>query len=244
MAEELPVEMGGPALIRDLNAYESLLRVIMSRRSIRRYDPRPVPEEDVMRILEAARWAPSGANIQPWAFILVEEAERRRVIAELLIEEGRYLAEKDRRFPAYERSYHLDVPLYLVIACDRRAKRVFPQTEPFPVDITLYMSVSAAIMNIHLAATALGLGTVWYTVEAPTEEKLKEFLEIPESFFIPSLTPLGYPLQRRLSARRALDRLVHRERLDLSKTRDDATMEHLFTRKMTASVMGGKPVDH
>ncbi|MFQ5693729.1 MAG: nitroreductase family protein [Nitrospinota bacterium] len=244
MTEKFPVEIEGPPLVRDVGAYENLLRVIKRRRSIRRFDPRPVPEEDLMRVLEAARWAPSGANIQPWAFIVVEEAERRRTVAELLIEEGRYLREKDPRFPAYDRRYHLDVPLYLVVACDGRARRAFPQTEPFPVDLTLYMSVSAAIMNLHLAAAALGLGTVWYTVEAPTEAKLKDLLGIPESFFIPSLTPLGYPLQHRASARRPLERMVHRERLDLSAVRDDATMETLFTRKMTASVMGGKPVDH
>ena len=244
MADQLPAEVEGPALVRDLDAYNSLLQVIKSRRSIRRFDTRPVPEEDLMRVLEAGRWAPSGANIQPWAFILVEEAERRRVVAELLMEEGRYLREKDPRFPAYDRRFHMDVPLYLVFACDHRAKQAFPQTEPFPVDITLYMSVSAAIMNVHLAAAALGLGTIWYTVEEPTEKRLKELLDIPESFFIPSLTPLGYPLQRRASARRSLDRMVHREKLDLTKTRNDETMENLFTRKMTASVMGGKPVDH
>jgi nitroreductase len=244
MEEGTPIEIEGPALVRDPGAYDSLMRVIQSRRSIRRYDPRPVPQEDLERVLEAARWAPSGANIQPWAFIVVEEAERRRAVAELLMEEGRYLSEMDPRFPAYERSYHLNVPMYLIVACDDRAKQVFPQTEPFPVDITLYMSVSAAIMNIHLAAAALGLGTVWYTVEEPTEEKLKEMLGIPDYFFIPSLTPLGYPTQSRSSARRPLERMVHREKMDLSKIRDDELMGSLFTRKMTATVMGGKPVDH
>ncbi len=244
MTDQGPEEVAGPALVRDLEAYENLLSVIRGRRSIRRYDSRPVPEEDLMRVLEAGRWAPSGANIQPWAFLVVEDAERREVIAELLIEEGRYLHRKDPRFPAYERGYHRDVPMYLIFACDHRAKRVFPQTEPFPVDITLYMSVSAAIMNVHLAAAALGLGTVWYTVEEPTEVKLKQFLGIPDSFFIPSLTPLGYPLQSRSSARRPLERMVHRERMDGVKARGDEVMENLFTRKMTALVMGGKPVDH
>ena len=69
MADQLPAEVEGPALVRDLDAYNSLLQVIKSRRSIRRFDPRPVPEEDLMRVLEAGRWAPSGANIQPWAFL-------------------------------------------------------------------------------------------------------------------------------------------------------------------------------
>ena len=110
---------------------------------------------------------------------------------------------------------------------------------------TLYtITEAAAIMNVHLAAAALGLGTVWYTVEEPTEKELKKLLGIPDSFFIPSLTPLGYPLQGRSSARRPLERMVHRERMDLSNARRDDLMENLFTRKMTAMVMGGKPVDH
>ena len=128
MSKSVPEEAGGPVLRRDLKSYESLMNVIRSRRSIRRFDPKPVPEEDLVRILEAGRWAPSGANIQPWAFIVVEESDRRRAIAELLIEEERYLRRKDPRFPAYDRRFHLDVPLFLIFACDHRAKRVFPQT--------------------------------------------------------------------------------------------------------------------
>ena len=127
------------------------------------------------------------------AFIVVEESDRRRAIAELLIEEERYLRRKDPRFPAYDRRFHLDVPLFLIFACDHRAKRVFPQTEPFPVDITLYMSISVAIMNVHLAAAALGLGTIWYTVEEPSAIELKKLLGIPDDFFfrasLPSVTP-------------------------------------------------------
>ena len=84
MSKSVPEEAGGPVLRRDLKSYESLMNVIRSRRSIRRFDPKPVPEEDLVRILETGRWAPSGANIQPWAFIVVEESDRRRAIAELL----------------------------------------------------------------------------------------------------------------------------------------------------------------
>ncbi len=69
-------------------------------------------------------------------------------------------------------------------------------------------------------------------------------LRIPDDFFIPSLTPLGYPLQSRTSARRPLERVMHRERMDLGKVRDGKVMEELSSRKMTALVMGGKPIDH
>ena len=114
MSKSVPEEAGGPVLRRDLKSYESLMNAIRSRRSIRRFDPKPVPEEDLVRILETGRWAPSGANIQPWAFIVVEESDRRRAIAELLTEEERYLRRKDPRFPAYDRRFHLDVPLFLI----------------------------------------------------------------------------------------------------------------------------------
>ena len=68
------------------------------------------------------------------------------------------------------------------------------------MDITLYMSISAAIMNVHLAAAALGLGTIWYTVEEPSAIELKKLLGIPDDFFSEPHS-LGYPVQSRTSAR-------------------------------------------
>ena len=58
--------------------YDTLLKIIKSRRSIRKYKSDPVSLEDVMKVLEAARWAPSGNNSQPWEFVVVRDPGKRR----------------------------------------------------------------------------------------------------------------------------------------------------------------------
>ena len=57
--------------------YDGLLELVKTRRSIRRFKPEPVPDEYINRIIEAARWAPSGFNSQPWEFVVVKKPELR-----------------------------------------------------------------------------------------------------------------------------------------------------------------------
>ena len=66
--------------------YGSLLSLIKKRRSIRRYEPEPVPMEDVMKVLDAARWAPSGDNSQPWEFVVIRDPEKLNQVMDILIE--------------------------------------------------------------------------------------------------------------------------------------------------------------
>ena len=63
--------------------YDQLLELAKLRRSIRRFKPDPVPEEDIEKIIEVARWAMSGANAQPWEFVVVKRPELRAKIFEL-----------------------------------------------------------------------------------------------------------------------------------------------------------------
>ncbi len=64
--------------------YESLLELVKKRRSIRKFKPEPIPDEYVGKIIEAARWAPSGANSQPWEFIVIKKQELRDRFVELI----------------------------------------------------------------------------------------------------------------------------------------------------------------
>ena len=66
--------------------YESLLELVKKRRSIRKFKPDPIPDECVDKIIEVARWAPSGANSQPWEFIVIKKQELRNKIVELVTE--------------------------------------------------------------------------------------------------------------------------------------------------------------
>ena len=63
--------------------YDSLLELVKKRRSIRRFKPDPIPDENIEKIIEVARWAPSGFNMQPWEFVVVKKAELRSKITEL-----------------------------------------------------------------------------------------------------------------------------------------------------------------
>jgi nitroreductase len=66
--------------------YESLLDLVKKRRSIRRFKPDPVADGDIEKILEVARWAPSGFNMQPWEFVVVKKAELRKHIVDIIKE--------------------------------------------------------------------------------------------------------------------------------------------------------------
>ena len=64
--------------------YDGFLKLIKSRRSIREIKPDPVPDEYIEKILEAARWAPSGFNMQPWEFVVVRDPDLKRGIKQIV----------------------------------------------------------------------------------------------------------------------------------------------------------------
>ena len=66
--------------------YDTLLKLVKKRRSIRRFKPDPIPNEYIEKIIEVARWAPSGFNMQPWEFIVVKKPELRRKVVEFVTE--------------------------------------------------------------------------------------------------------------------------------------------------------------
>ena len=164
---------------------------IASRRSIRVYEPKPIPSEDLKTILEAARLAPSAANRQPWHLVVVRDPQRKRLLASACSEQ-RFIAEADVviagvAFPAQsQRWYNIDVAI--------------------------------AMENLVLAAASLGYGTCW--IGAFREAAVKELLGIPEDGRVIALTPLGIPAEHPAARERkpdaqlfSLDR--YGQRLDL-----------------------------
>jgi nitroreductase len=165
--------------------------LIKGRRSIRRYEHRPVPEELVRQLLEAAMAAPSASNLQPWHFILVT---RRDLLDELA-----------ERHP-YARMLG-DAPLCIVPCGDL-------DLVPDGVSGDFWIQdLSAASQNLLLAATALGLGAVWCGVHPRPErvDMVREVLSIPLRVVPLCLIPVGFPAERK-SPRTQYDPLrVHRD---------------------------------
>ncbi len=146
-----------------------LMEVIRKRRSVRRYKPDPVPEEDIEYVLEAARLAPSWANTQCWHFVVVTDEDVKKEVAQAG-NGNRWIA----RAPV------------IIVAC---ADPTGPGTRD---DIPNYLvDMGIAIEHLILAATERGLGTCW--IGAFHESKVKEALGVPGNIRVVASTPLGYP---------------------------------------------------
>ena len=148
-----------------------VMEAIRTRRSVRSYDSRPIPDEVMERLKDSLRLAPSACNYQPWKFILVTDPELKRALAK---------ASMDQHFIA-------EAPL-IVVGCgfpDRAYKHMGGYGNSTDVDLAI------ALDHLTLAAVAEGLGTCW--IGAFHEEQMKKLLNIPAGVKPVALTPVGYP---------------------------------------------------
>lgn len=125
-----------------------LMEVISHRVSCRSYKPDPVPEAHLIKILEAARLAPSACNAQPWRFGVVRDAETRRRI----VEEG--------FLPGASMKWALDAPVHIVVGMERSLITHRLGAAISGIDYP-WVDIGIAGEHLVLAATALGLGTCW-----------------------------------------------------------------------------------
>ena len=170
-----------------------VLEAIKGRRSIRAFKSEDVPPEIVEKLIDAARWAPSAGNIQPWEFIIVRNPEIKRNLAKA----------------ALNQSFIEEAPVVIVVCADE-----IRSSQGYGVrGKTLYciQDAAAATQNIHLAAYSLGLGTCW--VGAFNEEEARKILEIPQGVRPVAIIPVGYPAEKPSARnRRPLNQIVHYEK--------------------------------
>jgi len=189
---------------------EALLEVMKSRRHNGRVKEDPVPDEHVKKLLGAACWAPSGNNSQPWEFIVVKTPETKAKIREILEGPAR---------PGSSPSPPVDPPVIIVVCGDTRLRESYP--ENVNRQEVFYSSLAAAIQNLHLAATALGLATSWGTVRESGMAALRDLLDLPVELEIVALVRLGYPQETPApKARRPVEETVHYEKFNRARLRD------------------------
>jgi nitroreductase len=148
-----------------------VFEAIKGRRSIRKFKPKEVEMEFIEKLLTAACWAPSGGNIQPWKFIVVED----RMILDMVhkISPG----------------YFGETPLAILICSDKARAHTVGGT--MGRDYLSIADCAMATENLVLAAYALGLGTC--IVKSFSHAAMKEILEIPEGIEPELLVVVGYP---------------------------------------------------
>jgi F420 biosynthesis protein FbiB-like protein len=171
------------------------------RRSIRRFKPDPVDRELITQVLEAARLAPSGSNVQPWKFVVVRSAQKRDSLCEAAYDQPMFreapvvvVALGDRK--VFKKRLRRGKELVDIGAVDasimETVGRVYGarQKDPADVDRTILANCMIAIDHLTLAATSLGLGSCW--VMLMKVDEVARVLQIPDHMFPVAMIPIGY----------------------------------------------------
>ena len=225
-------------------SYEDLLAVAKTRRSVRSYKPDAVvPMEKVMEILEVARWTPSGANTQPWEFILVRDKGKLSDVAKVFKDQELRYNLIAPHFPHPPQDYHKDVSTYVAVCSDDRFKAVYPRGEPSASAIFL-LSIGACIQNIVLAATSLGIACAFVTpaFEEQAHKELKEIFGLPKYMTVHALVPFGSAATaNQVTPRRPLENMVHHDQFDQTRLRgDEMTDPATYFQSLVRSFQSGK----
>ncbi len=164
--------------------FVNLIEIIKQRQSIRLYERRSIPENDLLQVIDAARYAPTARGEEPWEFIIVTRRDCLGKIAEIT-DHGKFIKDASACCVVLCR----DTKYYLEDGC-------------------------AATQNILLAATALGIDSCWVAGDKKAyASKILEYFDVPHGFHLVSLIALGYRIsdvQRR--KRRLLGEVLHREK--------------------------------
>jgi nitroreductase len=165
-----------------------VFEAIKNRRSIRKFEQKAVEKEKLMKVLEAARLAPSAMNRQPYVFIVTSDEEKIKKISSAC-------------------NQIWDAPIIIVICALPEKAWVRDDGEEY------WKADSAVAMNtLSLQACEEGLGTCW--IAAFNEEKIKEILGIENEARVVAMTPLGYPAEKKgpISNRKSVSELVRYEK--------------------------------
>ena len=177
---------------------------LYTQRAIRRWKDEPVPEELIWRVIEAGTKAPSGSNLQPWRFIVIQEAETRAALAaelrkglenpglQQMIENAIKSGTRGDRLMmtgAQSLFENLAQAPVFIVPCLYQVQSPTPDASTLLAGSSIYQ----AVQNILLAARALGLGTVMTTFQGAVDGVLRERCGIPAEATPAAIIPMGFP---------------------------------------------------
>jgi len=169
-----------------------VFEAIIERRSIRAFEKKTVSEEQIEKLVEAARHAPSAGNLQPWEFVIVREPQIKHLLS----------------VAALNQTFIEEAPVVIVVcANEARSDRGYGSRG---VNLYCIQDTAAATQNMLLAACAMRLGSCW--VGAFREEMVSKALKTPTHVRPIAIIPIGYPSERpALRKKRPITDIVHQE---------------------------------
>lgn len=195
-----------------------IIGLLKNRRSIREYTPKNVSEKVLDVILEAASWAPSAHNAQPWRFIVIRDSALKLKLAEAMARRWKRdlakngVSERDCESLARASVERFSSAPIVIVSCLTMVEmNHYPDKRRLRIEsIMAVQSVAAAIENMLLAAHAMGLGACWFCASLFCMETIRKVLKLPPDFEPQALITLGYPADRPSPPlRKPLKEIVH-----------------------------------
>ncbi len=186
-----------------MDEVQSLFDIMYNRRSVRHYQEEKIVEPDkIIMLLKAAMAAPSACNLQPWEFIIVNEKDRVNTLKECIDNSnGRYY----------------NAPAAFIVCGN---------TSYLPWEGKGEMDCSAAIENILLAATVMGIGTVW--IGAFDEESIRRNFDIPGHVAVNSIVLFGYPAEEKVPRTQYTEEAVYWNKYDVQREHCQRSIDMRF----------------
>jgi len=178
------------------------------RKTVRKFDKKEVPMDDILHCIEVAKEAPSGMNSQPWRFLIIRNAEVKKKLRELCEKAEKNFHEKvadknlgkwmEKRNITWKKNFIEDAPLLLLVFSWKAA--------PYFIQSTWLM-----LGYLLLALEERGLATVTYTPPNPRE--IEKFLEVDDDYKLEVILPVGYSAdEKRREGRRDVKEMIYMER--------------------------------
>jgi nitroreductase len=189
----------------------SLYDAMRTTRAVRRLRPDPIPDDVLRRVIEAATWAPSGGNRQPWRIVAVRDPEKKRRLRDLykgpwdryvrgqrraleaLAPEVRTRGERALRAADYLAEHLNDAPVILIFCFNPELLAITDLSLGRP-SVVGGGSVYPAVQNLLLACRAEGLGCVLTTLLCLAEAEIRPMIELPDPWATCAFVPVGYPI--------------------------------------------------
>ena len=190
-----------------------LYEAMSTLRAVRRLRPDPIPDDVLERVLQAACWAPTGGNQQPWKVVVVKDPATKAGLQEVYRPEwqsysagfvARMEGQPDEVVDAWRRvvaagdhlADHMHETPALLVFCANPAAMAITDAQLDRVSMVGGGSVYPAVQNAMLACVAEGLGCTLTTLHCRREPEVKELLGIPEAWATVALVPIGWPVGR------------------------------------------------
>lgn len=173
--------------------YEGFMELAKKRRSSWEFRPDPIQDEMIEKIIDTARYAPSGFNSQPWEFVVIKEQELRKKIIDLFAD---HLPSREVKPGMKDPMGFKTAPVFIILYGDTRVRPFAPPPVRKNDDkwlSVLTSSLAIAFQYMHLAATSLMLATRWVSAinTPPIEKAIRALLGIPEEFITYDMMALG-----------------------------------------------------